>query len=108
MFNNRKEFLDHIRTAPNPKKVREDFLQELQESKEEILDFRQELQKVFQERNPMPPPSESRIDEDQTRQAVSVARHMSKITEQLADIAGGIADMSAKAAKGASVLGRFQ
>ena len=108
MFNNREEFLNHIRTAPNPKKVREQFLEELQEGKNAILEFRQELQKVFQERNPAPTIDENQIDKEQTRQAEAVASHMEAITGRLADIAGSFANMSAKLSESSDVLGRFK
>jgi len=107
MFDNKQEFFDHLRSAPNPKELRKQFLENLQEGKKDILQIRNELKKIIEERSPVPKIDESQISNTQKDKAKYVAQHMEKTTEDLVNIAENFASMAVEGKKSSDIIRRF-
>jgi len=107
MFNNKQEFFDHLRSAPNPKELRKQFLEELQEDKKNILEFRNELKKIIEERSPAPKVDEAKISETQKDKAEYMVQHMEKVTEDLVHIAENFTSMALEGKKSSDIIRRF-
>ena len=108
MFNNRDELLGKLKSAPNPKELKEQFLEELQEGKEGILDFREELGQVLKERSIIPDIQDEDFYTPQMKKAQDVADHLEKITSDFSKIGSKFSDNSKRLLKTASVLGAFK
>lgn len=107
MFDNKQEFFDHLRSAPNPKELKKQFLEELREGKKNIIEFRNELKKIIEERSPAPKVDEPQISDTQKDKAEYVAQHMEKITGKLVDIAENFASMAVEGKKASDIIRRF-
>jgi len=108
MFNNRKELLGKLKSAPNPKELKEQFLEELQEGKEEILDFREELGQALKERSVIPDIEDPEFYKTQMKGIDVVTNQLEKISSHILNISSKFVYNSKKIQEYSSALRRFK
>lgn len=107
-MSDKQQFLEGLKSAPNPKELKEEFLEKFKKRREDIFETRDKIKKILNDRSPSAKPDEKKISNIHMENAESMAKHMEKATEEFINIAENITKLSSEGNSLSNIIRRFR